>query len=105
MTKDKYTVTAALPYANGPLHLGHVAGVYLPSDIFVRFLMGLPMYWTKLEPHIKIYLKQRVMSFSLQNYQVNCTKIMLCALIRGVVWVGRAVVEESGSPAVQFHRQ
>ncbi len=38
MQKDKFTVTAALPYANGPLHLGHVAGVYLPSDIFVRFL-------------------------------------------------------------------
>ena len=38
MSKNKYTVTAALPYANGPLHLGHVAGVYLPSDIFVRFL-------------------------------------------------------------------
>lgn len=37
MTK-KYTITAALPYANGPLHLGHVAGVYLPADIFVRFL-------------------------------------------------------------------
>jgi len=38
MSKQKFTVTAALPYANGPLHLGHVAGVYLPSDIFVRFL-------------------------------------------------------------------
>ena len=38
MSKTKYTVTAALPYANGPLHLGHVAGVYLPADIFVRFL-------------------------------------------------------------------
>lgn len=38
MHKDKFTVTAALPYANGPIHLGHVAGVYLPSDIFVRFL-------------------------------------------------------------------
>ncbi len=37
-TVSKYTVTAALPYANGPLHLGHVAGVYLPADIFVRFL-------------------------------------------------------------------
>lgn len=37
-TKAKYTVTSALPYANGPLHLGHVAGVYLPADIFVRFL-------------------------------------------------------------------
>jgi methionyl-tRNA synthetase len=38
MQKNKYTVTAALPYANGPLHLGHVAGVYLPADVFVRFL-------------------------------------------------------------------
>ena len=38
MSKAKYTVTAALPYANGPLHLGHIAGVYLPADIFVRFL-------------------------------------------------------------------
>jgi methionyl-tRNA synthetase len=37
-SSSKYTVTAALPYANGPLHLGHVAGVYLPADIFVRFL-------------------------------------------------------------------
>ncbi|MEX2483650.1 MAG: methionine--tRNA ligase [Brumimicrobium sp.] len=38
MEKQKYTITAALPYANGPLHLGHVSGVYLPADIFVRFL-------------------------------------------------------------------
>jgi methionyl-tRNA synthetase len=38
MSNNKFTVTAALPYANGPLHLGHVAGVYLPADIFVRFL-------------------------------------------------------------------
>lgn len=38
MNNSKFTVTAALPYANGPLHLGHVAGVYLPADIFVRFL-------------------------------------------------------------------
>ena len=37
-TPKKYTVTAALPYANGPLHLGHLAGAYLPSDIFVRYL-------------------------------------------------------------------
>lgn len=38
----RYLVTAALPYANGPLHIGHIAGCYLPSDIFVRYqrLMG-----------------------------------------------------------------
>lgn len=34
----RYTITAALPYANGPLHLGHLAGVYIPADIYVRFL-------------------------------------------------------------------
>jgi methionyl-tRNA synthetase len=40
MTKKfkRYTVTAALPYANGPLHIGHIAGAYLPSDIYVRYL-------------------------------------------------------------------
>lgn len=34
-------VTAALPYANGPVHIGHLAGCYLPSDIYVRYLRGL----------------------------------------------------------------
>ena len=34
----KYTLTAALPYANGALHLGHLAGAYLPADIYARFL-------------------------------------------------------------------
>ncbi|HNS17658.1 MAG TPA: methionine--tRNA ligase [Bacteroidales bacterium] len=32
------TVTSALPYANGPLHIGHLAGVYIPADIYVRYL-------------------------------------------------------------------
>jgi methionyl-tRNA synthetase len=34
----RYTVTAALPYANGPLHIGHIAGAYLPADTYVRYL-------------------------------------------------------------------
>ena len=34
----RYTVTAALPYANGPIHIGHLAGVYIPADIYVRYL-------------------------------------------------------------------
>ncbi|MEL6123205.1 MAG: class I tRNA ligase family protein, partial [Bacteroidota bacterium] len=34
----RYLVTSALPYANGPLHIGHLAGAYLPADIYVRFL-------------------------------------------------------------------
>ncbi len=33
-----YTITAALPYANGPIHIGHLAGVYVPADIYSRYL-------------------------------------------------------------------
>ncbi len=35
---SKYLVTGALPYANGKLHIGHIAGAYLPADVFVRYL-------------------------------------------------------------------
>lgn len=35
---SKYLITSALPYANGPIHFGHIAGAYLPADIFTRFL-------------------------------------------------------------------
>ncbi|MBP5611484.1 MAG: class I tRNA ligase family protein, partial [Bacteroidales bacterium] len=38
MTYKRYTVTSALPYANGPVHIGHPAGVYVPADIYVRYL-------------------------------------------------------------------
>ncbi|MFQ3576847.1 MAG: methionine--tRNA ligase [Cytophagales bacterium] len=38
---ERYTVTAALIYANGPIHIGHLAGCYLPADIYVRFLRKL----------------------------------------------------------------
>jgi len=34
----RYTITAALPYTNGPVHLGHLAGVYIPADIYARFM-------------------------------------------------------------------
>ena len=34
----RYLVAAALPYANGPVHIGHLEGCYIPSDIYVRFL-------------------------------------------------------------------
>ncbi|MCF8366262.1 MAG: methionine--tRNA ligase, partial [Bacteroidales bacterium] len=37
----RYTVTSALPYANGPLHIGHLAGVYVPADIYVRYLRSI----------------------------------------------------------------
>jgi len=37
LSTQRYTITAALPYANGPLHIGHIAGAYLPADIYVRY--------------------------------------------------------------------
>ncbi len=37
MEKEKVLVTSALPYANGPIHLGHLSGAYLPADIYVRY--------------------------------------------------------------------
>jgi len=36
--KKRHTITAALPYANGPLHIGHLAGAYIPADIYARYL-------------------------------------------------------------------
>ena len=40
MTKEykRTLITTALPYANGPVHIGHLAGVYVPADIYARFL-------------------------------------------------------------------
>lgn len=35
---ERYTITTALPYANGPVHIGHLAGVYVPADIYARYL-------------------------------------------------------------------
>ena len=37
-TPTRYTITAALPYTNGPIHIGHLAGVYVPADIYARYL-------------------------------------------------------------------
>jgi methionyl-tRNA synthetase len=43
----RYLVTSALPYANGPLHIGHLTGAYISADIFVRFLrlLGKDVVW------------------------------------------------------------
>ena len=38
LVHKKYTITAALPYTNGPVHIGHLAGVYVPADIYARYL-------------------------------------------------------------------
>jgi len=38
LAPKRYTITAALPYTNGPVHIGHLAGVYVPADIYARYL-------------------------------------------------------------------
>ncbi|HFS67128.1 MAG TPA: methionine--tRNA ligase, partial [Flavobacteriia bacterium] len=38
---NRYTITAALPYTNGAVHIGHLAGVYVPADIYSRYLRGI----------------------------------------------------------------
>ncbi|MDG1343703.1 MAG: methionine--tRNA ligase [Flavobacteriaceae bacterium] len=38
LNKKRFTITAALPYANGPIHIGHLAGAYVPADIYSRYL-------------------------------------------------------------------
>ena len=40
-SKETFTITAALPYANGPIHIGHQAGCYNPTDIYVRNLRSI----------------------------------------------------------------
>lgn len=47
-TSKRYTITSALPYANGPLHIGHLAGAYVPADTYVRFL--------RLQGHDVVYV-------------------------------------------------
>jgi methionyl-tRNA synthetase len=59
----RYLVTSALPYANGPIHIGHLAGVYIPSDIYVRYLRmrGRDVVWVcgSDEHGVPITLKAR----------------------------------------------
>ena len=48
LNKKRFTITAALPYANGPIHIGHLAGAYVPADIYSRYL--------KLKGHDVIFI-------------------------------------------------
>ncbi len=67
----RYTVTAALPYANGPLHIGHLAGVYVPADIYVRYLRSkgkeVAFICGSDEHGVPITLKARVEGISPQQ--------------------------------------
>ena len=59
----RHTITSALPYANGPIHIGHLAGVYIPADIYVRYLRskGEDVVWVcgSDEHGVAIELKAR----------------------------------------------
>ncbi|MCD4793005.1 MAG: methionine--tRNA ligase [Bacteroidales bacterium] len=67
----RYMVTSALPYANGPVHIGHLAGVYIPSDIYVRYLRlkGKDVKWVcgSDEHGVPITLKARKEGISPQE--------------------------------------
>jgi methionyl-tRNA synthetase len=76
----RYTVTAALPYANGPVHIGHLAGCYLPADTYVRFLrlMGKDVLFIcgSDEHGVPITLKARDLGISPQDVVDKYHKIM-----------------------------
>lgn len=67
----RHLVTSALPYANGPVHIGHLAGVYVPSDIYVRYLRlrGEEVVWVcgSDEHGVPITLKARAEGVSPQD--------------------------------------
>ena len=83
------TVTSALPYANGPVHIGHLAGVYVPADIYVRYLRlkkedvifiggsdehGVPItIRAKKEGVTPQDIVQKLITTPLRNSSVSCT--------------------------------
>lgn len=76
----RYTVTAALPYANGPVHIGHLAGCYIPADTYVRFLRLLGkevLFICGSDEHgVPITLKARDLGISPQDVVDKYHKMM-----------------------------
>jgi len=76
----RYTVTAALPYANGPVHIGHLAGCYIPADTYVRFLrlMGKDVLFIcgSDEHGVPITLKARDLGITPQDVVDKYHKLM-----------------------------
>ena len=79
-SNQRYTITSALPYTNGPLHIGHLAGAYIPADIFVRFkrLSGNDVaYICGSDEHgVAISIKAKSEGFDLKGIYLNIEKIM-----------------------------
>lgn len=79
-TFKRHLVTSALPYANGPVHIGHLAGVYIPSDIYVRYLRlkGEDVLWVcgSDEHGVPITIKARQEGVSPQDVVDKYHKII-----------------------------
>ena len=72
----RYTITAALPYTNGPVHIGHLAGVYVPADIYARFLRATGNDHLVILVFLLIIiqeLQQKFITKQLQNFLRNYT--------------------------------
>jgi methionyl-tRNA synthetase len=69
---QRYLVTSALPYANGPLHIGHLTGAYISADIYVRFLrlLGKDVVWVCGSDEHGAAITMRAMKENLQPQQV-----------------------------------
>ena len=64
-------ITSALPYANGPIHVGHIAGAYLPADIYVRYLRsaGEKVVWVcGSEYHVEMQEAFKGLDISFDHY-------------------------------------
>ncbi len=76
----RYLITSALPYANGPVHIGHLAGVYVPADIYVRYLRlrGRDVIWVcgSDEHGVPITIKARKEGVSPQDIVDKYHKII-----------------------------
>ena len=95
------TVTAALPYANGGVHIGHLAGVYVPADIYVRYL--------RLKNREVAFIcgsdEHGVLSPSVQRRKVSPHKTYVTAIISSLKTRLRSLVSPSTSTvALQVRR-
>ena len=76
----RYTLTAALPYTNGPIHIGHLAGVYIPADIYARYLRlqgcDVAFIWSSDEHGVPITLKAKKEGISPQDVVDRYHKII-----------------------------
>jgi leucyl-tRNA synthetase len=100
----RYTVTAALPYTNGPIHIGHLAGVYIPADIYSRYLRlqdkDVAFICGSDEHGVAIALKAKKegkllnkSSISTTNSSVSLLTLLVLRLITILVLLGKFITK------------